>query len=96
MKYDKTFKCANIFIETADGKKNPNLVIARGTVQIPVTDVDDNECYMILKNALYVPSFHRNIVSMHLAIKKGYKFHLNDIGNELMSSPKATSLTRKR
>ena len=91
--YDTAFKCRDIFIQTADGKSNPNLVTAKGIAHIPVTDSDNNNCIMVLKNALYVPSFRRNIVSVQLAIRQGYKFHLNELGGEKMICPKGNIFT---
>ena len=57
----------------ADGSKNRNVIEGSGTAKIPVQDIKGNKLNVTLKNALYVPSFNKNIISISLAIKDGYK-----------------------
>ena len=75
------------YLEMADGTKSGNLIEGRGTVLIPICDITGTKCNLKLTDALYVPSFRRNIVSINLAVKAGYNFNFNDIGKETMLSP---------
>ena len=42
---------------------------------------------VLLYNALYVPSFTRNILSLFEAVRAGIQFYLNDPGQEYMCTP---------
>ena len=72
------FDSETSLLEMADGSKNRNVIEGSGTAKIPVQDIKGNNLNVTLKNALYVPSFNRNIISISLAIKDGYKFNFND------------------
>ena len=76
------------FLEMADGSKTSNVIEGTGVAKIPVQDITGNKIFLTFNDALYVPSFSKNIVSINLAIKAGYKFNLNDIGHECMVSSK--------
>ena len=68
----------------ADGSRSNELIKAKGTVEIPLFDINDQSRNIILQNALFVPSFRRNIMSYYHAIKEGFSFDLNTQGQECM------------
>ena len=72
------FDSETSLLEMADGSKNRNVIEGSGTAKIPVQDIKGNNLNVTLKNALYVPSFNKNIISISLAIEDGYKFNFND------------------
>ena len=76
------------FLEMADGTKTSDIIAGRGTAKIPIFDIFGTQYYIILKEALYVPSFRKNIISVKRAIKRGYRFHFNDVDRETMISPR--------
>ena len=84
---DQNFEPAATFLELADGSKHSNLIQGRGTASIPLYDVTGQQRKVILYNALYVPSFTRNILSLFEAVRAGIQFHLNDPGQEYMYTP---------
>ena len=85
--FDKTFEPAATFLELADGSKHNNLIQGRGTASIPLYDVTGRQRMVILYNALYVPSFTRNILSLFEAVRAGIQFYLNNPGQEYMCTP---------
>ena len=87
-KFDKSFTTTDSYLELADGSKTNNLIECKGTVKIPVNDISGNNINITLNNVLFCPQFSKNIVSINLAIRDGYKFNFNDIGNECLLSPK--------
>ena len=87
-KLDKSFNKETSFLEMADGSKTNNVIEGKGTVKIPVQDISGNNINITLKDALYVPTFNKNIISINLAIRDGHQFHFNNLGNECMLSNK--------
>ena len=85
--FNKTFNPANSFLELADGTTCQNLIENKGTAEIYLLDKDGERSLLVLNNALLVPSFRKNILSLHNAIKDGYYFDLNNQGSEYMRSP---------
>ena len=75
------------FLEMADGTKSSNIIVGIGLVKLPILDIDGQKSHILLNDALFVPSFSKNILSVSQAIKKGYSFNFNNIGNEVMVSP---------
>ena len=84
---ETTFEPAATFLELADGSKHNNLIQGRGTAIIPLYDVTGQRRMVSLYNALYVPSFTRNILSLFEAVRAGIQFYLNDPGQEYMCTP---------
>ena len=87
-KLDTSLNKETSFLEMADGSKNNSVIEGIGTAKIPVTDKTGTNINITLKNALYVPTFNKNILSVNLAIKEGFKFNFNDLGKECMLSNK--------
>ena len=68
---NKSHESENIFLEMADGTKSTNIIKGNGTAKIPIFDIPGTRYNLTLKEALYVPSFKKNIISVNRAIKAG-------------------------
>ena len=68
---DKTFNPSTHFIELADGSRNNNMVTARGNAKVTMTDTFGKEHSVILKDALCIPSFNQDILSVRSATEQG-------------------------
>ena len=75
------------FLEMADGTKSCNIIVGKGTAKIPIIDIKGEESHIVLNDALFVPTFSKNIISVSQAIKMGFKFNFNHIAKESMVSP---------
>ena len=62
---------SNHIIELADGTKCNNLAMGQGDAKVSLTDTNGCQQNIILKNALYVPSFSQNIFSVLAATDNG-------------------------
>ena len=85
-KFDHDFKPGTVFIELADGVSRNDLVKGRGIARIPLIDSNGEKRDIILRNALYIPSFNRNIISLYEAVHDGMQFHFNHPGSEIMTT----------
>ena len=70
----------------ADGSRRNDLIQGKGDAIIPLYDESGILRNFVLKNALYVPNFKKNIMSFHNAVQDGVQFNLNSPGNEHMIS----------
>ena len=68
--FDYNFNPSATVLEFADGSKRSDLILAKGIAQIPLIDVTGTLRNVILKDALYIPSFTRNIMSLRQAVSK--------------------------
>ena len=84
--FDSDFKLTNNYLELADGSKHSNLILGKGTASIPITDRKGKLRHITLNNALFIPSFCRNIMSLSSAVRDGASFDLNTRGKEHMKS----------
>ena len=69
--FDKSFDPSSHFIELADGSRNNNVVVGKGDANVVMTDRLGNEHNVTLKNALCIPSFSQDILSVHAATQQG-------------------------
>ena len=71
VKFDDKFICEDHLIELADGSRQSGIVKGKGLASIPIYDVNGNVHEMLLHDALYVPSYSQNIMSVHAATQEG-------------------------
>ena len=64
-----------------------NIIKGRGEAIIKLNDITGTAREVKLKNALCIPTFTRNIISLSQAIKSGYSFNLNISNSETMTTP---------
>lgn len=69
--FTPNFNPDNHVIELADGQRHNNLVMGQGDAKIILTDKQGSQHDVVLKNALYAPSFSQNIFSVLAATKNG-------------------------
>ena len=84
---DQNFNSNNTFIEMADGSRRTDIIVARGIANIPLNDINGIQRSITVHNALLIPSFSRNILSVAEAIKHNFKFNFNNPGSETMICP---------
>ena len=85
--FDQNFNPKNTFIEMADGSRKTNIVVARGNASIHLFDINGISRSIKVHNALLIPSFSKNILSVAEAIKQNFKFNFNREGFETMVCP---------
>ena len=68
---DKNFRSEKHTIQLADGTKTKNTVQAQGNAEVIFEDTRGNKQKVLLKNALFVPSFQQNIFSIPAATNEG-------------------------
>lgn len=69
--FDQNFNSDKHVIELANGLKTTKIVEGCGDAAITIRDSDNIPREIILKNALYIPSFKQNILSVSAATKYG-------------------------
>ena len=58
-------------IELADGSRSDNVVLGKFNASISVHDNNGVKHDIVLENALYIPSYKQNILSVQVAVRKG-------------------------
>ena len=69
--FDQSFVPDNHFIELADGMRTSGIVEAKGNAVETIHDSNGKAHNITLKNALYIPSYKQNILSVEAATKHG-------------------------
>ena len=70
LNFDEQFDPSNHFIELADGSK-ANVVVGRGNAEVKLYDINGSAQDVMLNNALYIPSYKQNILSVPAAVNGG-------------------------
>ena len=70
-KFDTKFEPVNHVIELADGSRQKGIAQGRGNANIKLCDSNGNLQNIILKDALYIPSYKSDIFSVRAATKRG-------------------------
>ena len=83
VQFDKKFDGSQNFIELADGSRSNGLVQGRGDASVSLFDSHGNEKNIVLKNALYVPSYNQDIFSVHAATERGCSVNFDPDGAKL-------------
>ena len=82
---DESFDPANHYIELADGSRKNNVALQRGTGVIKLEDNSGKIHEVMLKDALYVPSYKMNIFSVQAATEKGASVRFKSDSGQLIS-----------
>ena len=82
--FDKDFNPATHFIELADGKRKNNIATGRGKARVMMTDNKGVTHNVILKDALCVPSYTQNILSVKAATRAGARVNFSREYSELV------------
>lgn len=83
---DKNFDPEKHFIELADGSRKNNIVSAKGDARIMINDSKGVLRKIILKDALCIPSYKQNILSVQSVTKYGGKVNFQKGSAKLMTS----------
>ena len=83
--FDPKFDASTHSIELADGSK-ANVVLGKGNAMMKLYDVNGNLQDVMLKNALYIPSYKQNIFSVSAAVEKGASLNLDQHVKQLIAS----------
>jgi transposase InsO family protein len=76
----------NHVIELADGSRSKNIVKAKGDACVTVNDKKGVEHKVLLKNALYIPSYKQDIFSVQAAVSNGANVNFSEGKSELTAS----------
>ena len=85
----KNFDPKKHIIELADGSKHSEVVKARGDAQVNIEDSEGNVRSVILKDALCIPTYKQNIISVHAMTERGMKVNFGPDSNYI-STPNRT------
>ena len=86
IKFDSDFNPSNHFIELADGSRTSGVAHGRGATSVLLFDINDSPHKVRLENALYVPSYKRNLFSVQAATEKGASVSFSSKSAELKAS----------
>ena len=70
-RFDENFDPSNHVIELADGSRQKGIVLGKGDASVCIYDVNGIPQDILLKNALYIPSYKQNIFSVQSAVGRG-------------------------
>ena len=73
---DRSFEPKNYDIELADGTKSSGIAQMKGTAIVHILDEDGNARKTYLNNALFIPSYPKNIFSVRAAAKNDAVFYI--------------------
>ena len=82
--FDQSFVPEKHFIELADGAKSNNIAQKRGDAAFVLRDRSGKEHKVLLKDALYIPSYPQSIFSVNTATKGGAKILFHHESAELI------------
>ena len=85
--FDKAFYASAHIIELADGSK-AKVVCGKGVAKVKLYDINGSPC--VLNNALYVPSYKKDIFSVNAAVEEGGSISLDKQNKRFKSSDGAT------
>ena len=71
--FDENFNAQNHIVELADGSRQQGVAGGRGVAEIFMTDSNGKTCKIQLENALYIPTYQQNIISVSSLNKQGVK-----------------------
>ena len=77
-KFHDKFKPEYHYMELADGSRAYGIVSAKGRAKV-LHDLEGVRHQVFLEDALYIPSYKRNIFSVQAAVNKGGAVNLNQI-----------------
>lgn len=78
-KFDDKFKPEYHYMELVDGSRVNGIVSAKGRAKVLLHDLEGVPHHVFLEDALYIPSYKRNILPVQAAVTKGGAVNLNQI-----------------
>ncbi|XP_035993961.1 uncharacterized protein LOC118563431 [Fundulus heteroclitus] len=95
IKFDETFQPKNHIMQLADGTRITGSVLRKGDAQIKLTDCDGKVVSVKLTDALLIPGYPQNILSVDAATSKGARFNFEKNNNKMIL-PDGTMCKMKR
>ena len=83
--FDKTFNPEEHYVKLANGETSNDLAKERGTALLNIRDENGQMRRTRLEDALFIPSFPQNILSVHAAARKGARIELGLNGGSLVT-----------
>ena len=83
--FDSDFNATHHSIELADGSRASGIVQGKGKALFKITDASGILRTVTLDDALYIPSYNQNILSVHAATEKGARVNFSPNSNELIA-----------
>ena len=83
--FDENFDANSHVIELADGSRKQGIVSGRGHAKVNINDVNGKPTTVILKNALLIPEYKQNILSVHSITENGSQVFFKPTSAELKS-----------
>ncbi len=93
--WDPNFDPSKHVIEVADGSRSTGVVKGKGKAKIKVTDAKGQTRDVYLENALYIPSYKRDIFSVQAATLKGANVSFSKQSAELKSGDTVFPIKKK-
>lgn len=81
---DGTFKPTEHYMELAGGTKTRNIAVKRGDAEVTLKDVSGRNVKVVLKNALFIPSYPQDIFSVKAATSNGAELKFQQGQNKLV------------
>ena len=82
---DENFDKSKHTIELADSSRRNDIVCGKGRAQIYLTSNTGKRCTIVLEDALYIPSYSQNILSVSKMTKKGVNVYFGPNYAELVA-----------
>ena len=83
--FDGDFDASKHAVQLADGSRTSGIVSGRGTANIGLTDAEGKSRVIKLENALYIPSFPQNILSVQASVRRGASYTFDESPRVLMN-----------
>ena len=85
IEFDEDFDSSKHIIELADCSRQSGIVAARGTALIQMEDSKGINRDIYLKNALCIPTYNQDILSVHSMTEKGLRVNFSNEKNEIVT-----------
>lgn len=86
VKFNKDFEPDKQIMQLADGSRQVGTVLGKGDASVMLQDVNGEPKEMILKDALYIPSYKYDILSVPAATSKGVCVNFEPTHSKLVTS----------
>lgn len=84
IRFDETFRPKNHVMQLADGTRITGSVQKKGDAQIELTDCNGKVVSVKLTDALLIPGYPQNILSVDAAVSKGARFNFEKNNNKMI------------
>ena len=86
IRFNKDFEPDKQIMQMADGSRETGTVLCKGDASVLLYDVNGEPKEMIMKDALYIPSYKFDILSVQAATRKGVRVNFEPDHADLVTS----------